>query len=127
MKITCVCDSQSPEGNVWPPSQNSLEEALPYIGNSWTHCAEVWNVIRYPIAKHLKQVMAWVFYIRIHSREQANLHYLCLGKPLDPAHKVALKAGIIFHSISLVHHQFTNHGGLLVCSMHSYLILLYCV
>ena len=28
MKITCVCDSQSPERNVWPPSQNSLEEAL---------------------------------------------------------------------------------------------------
>ena len=49
MKITCVCDSQSPRGKRLPPppSPNSLEESLTHIQTQYIHWASIKVYIKF--------------------------------------------------------------------------------
>ena len=61
---------------------------FPYLGNSWTDCAEIWYVVRDPLAKRFTEVDDG---IQLHVRACAPL-FLILGT----AGRIALKFCVWF-------------------------------
>ena len=81
-----------------------VQNPFPYLGNTWTHCTEIWHVVMNQLALHFMHVTSVVISARAHTR--ASISYLgknwthhaeiwCVVRPINYAFYEALSGRYI--------------------------------